>query len=137
MFKPAADTFTIALEAVMHACEAADRAASHAEDRAVILANIAALPKNYVVFNTKTRVQPTNVKYWYKRAGDAKRAADRLNAAAERMGYAARYTSSSEADYVRGNDLVVVFNAMTGKPVLELDGTPFTASVASESYWSA
>lgn len=30
-----------------------------------------------------------------------------------------------------------VRNLMTGKPVLEADGTPYTASVASESYWSA
>ena len=90
----------------------------------------------FVVFNADTTIE----KKRYERYSDAKRLADKLNA--KEASYDKKYRDHYEAynvdfyyEYVVHQH--TVRNLMSGKPVQERSNTPWSCSVASETYWSS
>jgi hypothetical protein len=75
--------------------------------------------------------KPMHCKTDYKVMGAALRAMAKLNA---RQG--GGYAVSTHANYVASKRARIVINMMSRQPVLESTGTPYSCSVASESYWS-
>jgi|SRR5580765_3779561 len=69
--------------------------------------------------------KPMHCKTHYMREGDARRAAAKRG-----------YVYSTTQAYVAATRARLVRSAMNGALVMETTGTPFTSSVASESYWS-
>jgi hypothetical protein len=75
---------------------------------------------------------PFHCKTFYRREGDARRAAEKLNAR-----QSGGYEYSSVKAYISKTRGKIVINMMSRSPVMETTGTNYSNSVASEAYWSA
>lgn len=101
----------------------------------------------YVIVNTATRCKvahPRTRKDTYDTISAAKAAMTRLvtinmNDYLAGMGRVARidYEIMEQSAYRAQVPMREVINLMTGKPVQEPADTPWTCSVASETYWSS
>lgn len=93
------------------------------------------LASAYVLVRKGTPQYATNLsRFRYARYGNARAAAAKLNRLAETEG--AKVEALDELTRIKRLRLRLVRNAASGALVLESNDTPFTCSVASESYWA-